>query len=116
MYYFNEYDYVLVYRIVCFNHFCQQFDISKYWKTRKHTATMVFTFYIQTTSVVEEIADFLLSFTRNFVVSVRRSFLFLCVLWEMLCTHLGLPYNYFAIFPSCYTRITDEGPKKLHLA
>ena len=79
MYYFNEYDYVVVYRIVCFNHFCQQFDISKYWKTRKHTATMVFTFYIQTTSVVEDIADFLLSFTGNFVVSVRRSFLFLCV-------------------------------------
>ena len=41
----------------------------------------------------------LLSFTCNCVISVRRGFLFLLVLW-MVCVillwhSLGLPYNYF---------------------
>ena len=51
------------------------------------------------TSIGEERANFLLSFTCNYVVSVRRGFLFLlvpgmgCVI--LLWHTLGLPYNYF---------------------
>ena len=38
----------------------------------------------------------LLSFTCNYVVSVRRGFLFLCVL-ILLWHSLSLPYNYYNI-------------------
>ena len=52
------------------------------------------------TSVWEERANFLLSFTFNYVIFVRWGFLFLLVLGigcVMLLWHsLGLPYNYFS--------------------
>ena len=48
---------------------------------------------------------FLLSITRDYVVSVRRGFLFLVVLrtgWLILLLHsLGLPNKYFIIFVIC---------------
>ena len=55
------------------------------------------------TTVGEERYIFLLSFTCNYVVSVRRGFLFLLVLGTgcsiLLSYSLDLPYNYFACRP-----------------
>ena len=60
-----------------------------------------------TTSFGERELFFLLLFTCNYVVSVRRGFLFLWVLWMccfiLLWHSLSLPYNYFGVIPTlCY--------------